>query len=205
MKNPWENFSLDIYEKHMQLPEVMQLQTLKRIMGSQFAYAVSTAAVFGVAGGNGLEHIEKTNIEKVYGIDINKEYLSACKKRFAYLGERLELLDIDLADLSVRLPSVQLVIANLIIEYFGIDSFLRRISSVNPEYVSCVIQKNAEAGFVSESPYKNAFQNISELHRDIREDTLTAGMTGINYVLILKESYSLPNGKLFIRLDYKRT
>jgi hypothetical protein len=44
-------------------------------------------------------------------------------------------------------------------------------------------------GFVSESPYKNAFQDISQLHKDIKEETLTAGMTGINYTLILKESY----------------
>jgi hypothetical protein len=111
----------------MRLPEVSQLQTLNKIMLAQLiVYPVSTVAVFGVAGGNGLEHIENANIEKVFGVDINKGYLSACKKRYAYLGKRLELLNIDLTDQTVKLPSVQFVIANLIIEYIGIDNFLQQ-------------------------------------------------------------------------------
>ena len=58
MSNPWEEISLDDYEKHMSLESVRQLQALDSIMKEQFsAYPVETAAVLGVAGGNGLEHI----------------------------------------------------------------------------------------------------------------------------------------------------
>lgn len=204
MKNPWESVSLEIYEKHMRLPQVAQLQTLNKITYAQLtAYPVSTAAIFGVAGGNGLEHIENAGICKAYGIDVNPEYLTACAKRYAYLGEKLELLHIDLTDFTAKLPQVQLVIANLIIEYIGISNFLRHISLIKPAYVSCVIQKNESPDFVSDSPYKESFAAISELHKDVPEDSLTAGMRDLQYELILKDSYPLPNGKYFIRLDYK--
>ena len=59
MSNPWEEISLDDYEKHMSLESVRQLQALDAIMNEQFAaYPVETAAVLGVAGGNGIEHID---------------------------------------------------------------------------------------------------------------------------------------------------
>ena len=58
MNNPWEDISLCDYENHMRLDTVMQLQTLNSTMKKQFeAYDVDTAIVLGVAGGNGLEHI----------------------------------------------------------------------------------------------------------------------------------------------------
>ena len=52
MTNPWEEISLDDYEKHMSLDSVRQLQAIDAIMKEQFAaYPVETAAVLGVAGG----------------------------------------------------------------------------------------------------------------------------------------------------------
>ena len=42
---------------------------------------VSSAMILGIAGGNGLEHVDKKKYTKVYGIDINKEYLTAAKKQ----------------------------------------------------------------------------------------------------------------------------
>ena len=54
MTNPWEEISLDDYEKHMSLDTVRQLQAMNSIMQEQFAaYPVETAAVLGIAGGNG--------------------------------------------------------------------------------------------------------------------------------------------------------
>ncbi len=44
-------------------------------MKEQFeSYDTETAMVLGVAGGNGLEHIDSTKYRKVFGVDINKEY-----------------------------------------------------------------------------------------------------------------------------------
>ena len=71
IKNPWEEISLETYEKHMSLDSVKQLQALNSIMKKQFAeYPVETAMILGVAGGNGLEHIDGEKYKTVYGIDI---------------------------------------------------------------------------------------------------------------------------------------
>ena len=60
MKNPWEEISLSDYENHMKLGSVMQLQAMNEMMKGQFNdYPVSSVIVLGVAGGNGLEHIQK--------------------------------------------------------------------------------------------------------------------------------------------------
>ena len=70
MKNPWEEIPLADYENHMKLDSVMQLQAMNEMMKGQFdAYSISSVMILGIAGGNGLEHIQKSKFEKGYGID----------------------------------------------------------------------------------------------------------------------------------------
>lgn len=60
----------------MKLDSVMQLQAMNEMMKGQFdAYSVSSVMILGIAGGNGLEHIQRDKFERVYGIDINASYL----------------------------------------------------------------------------------------------------------------------------------
>ena len=76
MDNPWKSISLSDYENHMKLATVMQLQALNEMMVSQLnSYDVNTAMVLGVAGGNGLEHIDTNKYSIVYGVDVNPAYL----------------------------------------------------------------------------------------------------------------------------------
>ena len=90
MPNPWEEIKLDDYEKHMSLDSVKQLQAMNSIMKDQFeSYPVTSAIVLGVAGGNGLNHVRKEKYQKVYGVDINKEYLKAVAERYRSLEKHL--------------------------------------------------------------------------------------------------------------------
>lgn len=76
MRNPWEDIRLSDYEKHMSLDSVKQLQAMNDLMKKQLNdYSVSTVMILGVAGGNGLEHIDKSKYHRVYGVDINAAYL----------------------------------------------------------------------------------------------------------------------------------
>ena len=204
MNNPWEDISLCDYENHMRLDTVMQLQTLNSTMKKQFeAYDVDTAMVLGVAGGNGLEHINSSKYTKVYVIDINKNYLNEVSKRYRELKDVLELLHIDLLKESDKLPKASLVIANLLIEYIGYSSFQTIIRQVNPKYVSCVIQINMDKlQWVSDSKYIHAFDRLDEIHNQMSEEDLTNAMQKIGYSLIAKEVGKLPNGKALLRLDY---
>ena len=206
MSNPWEEISLDDYEKHMSLDSVRQLQALDSIMKEQFAaYPVDTAIVLGIAGGNGLEHVSSDKFHKVYGVDINADYLRAVSQRYGQLSGVLECLQIDLINEVEKLPQAQLLIANLLIEYIGYGAFQRAVLQTAPEYVSCVIQINTDEGqWVSESPYLHAFDRLDEVHHQMEEAALTATMNEIGYSLILQESYPLPNGKALVRLDFKK-
>ena len=206
MPNPWEEITLSDYENHMSLDSVRQLQALSAIMKEQFAaYPVDTATVLGVAGGNGLEHIDTGKFRRVYGIDINADYLRAVSQRYTQLSGVLECLHLDLVNEAEKLPQAQLLIANLLIEYIGYEVFQKAVLQTVPRYVSCVIQINTdEEQWVSEPPYLHAFDRLDEVHHQMEEKSLTAAMEEIGWSLILQEAYPLPNGKALVRVDYKR-
>ena len=206
MSNPWEEISLSDYENHMSLESVNQLQTMNSIMKKQFSdYPVKTAMVLGIAGGNGLEHVSSDKFEKVYGIDINEGYLKTVEERYKDLAGILECLCIDLITEPEKLPSSELVIANLLIEYIGYEAFQKAVQKIDPEYVSCVIQINTdEAQWVSDSPYLHAFDRLDEVHCQMEENALIAAMEKSDYRIILNESEPLPNGKALQRIDFRK-
>lgn len=206
MNRPWEDISLSDYEKHMSLGSVMQLQALNTFMKEQFsAYPADTAIVLGVAGGNGLEHIIGTKLRKVYGIDINADYLRVTAERYAQFSDLLELLHIDLVTETNKLPKAELVIADLLIEYIGLEVFKKTVKQIAPKYVSCVIQINTDdKQWVSDSPYIHAFDRLDEVHHQMDEDSLTKAMADTGYERIFSSSAQLPNGKALVRLDYRK-
>lgn len=206
MNNPWEEISLDDYENHMSLDSVMQLQTMDSIMREQFeAYPTDTAMILGVAGGNGLRHIWREKYSKVYGIDINGEYLKAVSERYKELSGVLECVKLDLIHEADKLPKTGLLIANLLIEYIGYPAFQKAVKQTGAEYVSCVIQINTdEKNWVSDSPYLHAFDRLDEVHHQMEENTLSSAMETVGYREILREAHPLPNGKALVRLDYCR-
>lgn len=205
MKNPWKKIKLSDYESHMKLASVMQLQSLNIMMKNQFnLYPIKTVMVLGVAGGNGLEHIDTKKVQKVYGIDINHRYLEECAERYKNLDGILECICADLADKNIILPHADMIIANLLIEYIGYECFQNAVIQINPLYVSCVIQINTDDSFVSDSPYIHVFDSLNEVHHKMQEDELITVMKDINYYLIAKKEELLPNGKKLVQLDFRR-
>lgn len=205
MKNPWEEIALSDYENHMKLSSVMQLQSMNAMMKNQFnLYPIKNVMVLGVAGGNGLEHIDTQKIQTVYGIDINRKYLEKCAKRYKNLDGVLEYICTDLTDKNIILPHVDMVIANLLIEYIGYQCFQNVITQVKPIYTSCIIQINTDNSFVSDSPYLHAFDGLETVHHQVQENELAAIMKDMNYCLISKTEQLLPNGKKLVQLDCKK-
>lgn len=202
--NPWQNILLSDYENHMKLDLVKQLQTLNKMMKKQFyQHPVKSIMILGIAGGNGLEHIDNKMIEKVYGVDINPQYLSECKKRYSNLNEILECLCIDLTKTKLELPHTDIIIADLLLEYIGYESFKNVIKIVKPVYISTIIQINTETTFVSKSPYLHVFDDLNKIHHQIDEKSLITCMENIGYFLINKDEQSLPNEKKLVQLDFK--
>ncbi len=203
MGNPWEKIELSDYENHMSLESVYQLQVLNQMMREQFeTYDVNTIMILGIAGGNGLEHIDRNKIKKVYGVDVNQDFLAECKKRYEALGEVLETIRADLSDEHLQLPHSGLLVANLLVEYIGYECFQRVVKLVKTLYVSCIIQINTGESFVSDSPYVHAFDCLEEVHHQMDEKSLTDCMSQIGYGLKYTVEQLLPNGKKFVRLDF---
>ncbi len=203
MSNPWKDINLSDYENHMALDSVQQLQALNQMMKGQLnQYDIQSAVILGIAGGNGLEYVDKEKLNKVYGIDINAEYLAATEKRYEGLVGTLECLCIDLISEVEKLPKADMVIANLLIEYIGYECFQSVVKMVNPQYVSCIIQINVDSGFVSDSPYLHVFDGLESIHHQMAEQELQNCMDAIDYRLIQTLEYLLPNGKKLVQLDF---
>lgn len=205
MKNPWEEISLTDYENHMKLDSVMQLQALNEMMKSQFnTYPVSNIMILGIAGGNGLEHISKDKFERVYGVDVNSDYLKEVTRRYSDLDGILECLCINLINESDKLPKTDMIIANLLIEYIGYECFQKAIQQANPKYVSYIIQINIEDHWVSNSPYLHVFDGLEQIHHQMEEHTLEKAMLEIDYHAIKILEHMLPNGKKLVQLDFEK-
>lgn len=205
MTNPWEEISLSDYENHMKLNSVMQLQSINQMMKEQFdAYPVSSAMILGIAGGNGLEYIDRNKFKKVYGIDINQNYLNEVRNRYSDISDILECIRLNLLEETYKLPKSELLIANLLIEYIGYDCFQNTVKQVQPKYVSCIIQINTDNRFVSDSPYLHAFDRLEQVHHQMEEKALEKAMIDIDYHTIRNSEKILPNGKKLVQIDFKK-
>lgn len=203
-ENPWKRINLDDYENHMKLDSVLQLQAMNDMMKNQlYRHPVSSVMILGVAGGNGLNHIDPDKITTVYGVDINNDYLDECVRRHPALKQVFVPVYADLQAEDVILPKTDLVVANLLIEYIGYENFQRAIRTVSPSYVSCIIQINTSASFVSDSPYLHVFDGLEKFHHQMEENELTQVVGEIGYRFVYKEEKELPNGKKLVQLDYQ--
>ena len=206
MKHPWETIRLEDYEKHMELESVRQLQTLNAMMREQLAaYPAATVMILGVAGGNGLEHVDREKTQTVYGVDVNADYLRTAEERHPELRGVLRCICADLTKDADKLPAADVVIADLLVEYIGCTAFRSVIETVKPEHVSCVVQTDGDAGaWVSDSPYTHCFDCLETIHRPVEPDALRAALGESGYREIFRSAEPLPNGKKLERIDFRR-
>ncbi|WP_202472399.1 MULTISPECIES: hypothetical protein [unclassified Streptomyces] len=204
--HPWQGIDLDVYERHMADARVGQLQRLRDITGEQLAaYPFRAVGVLGVAGGNGLDLIDPRSTDVVYGYDINPGYLDACAARYrGALGDRLRLIETSI-DRSVRIEPVGLLIANLVVEYVGAEEFVAfaAANARSVDVLSCVVQRNDAAGFVSSTEDSSAFDGLASVSSDIDPEALTSAMSDAGFVDLGRRDYPLPNGKILVRQDFR--
>lgn len=98
--NPWTHIPLADYEGHMEFPAIGQAAFL----AAEFRQAVAatrprSVALLGCAGGNGLEALHDSEVERVVCVDINPEFLAALERRH---GVRLRGLECALTRVKWR-------------------------------------------------------------------------------------------------------
>jgi len=122
--NPWLALPLEDYEGHMGSTAVNQLKPLADLFGEALArLRPRSVGLLGVAGGNGLEHVDSTLTTRVVGIDVNPAYLAATRQRFPDL-RGLELHCADLQHQLLDVEPVALVHAALVFEHAGTEQCL---------------------------------------------------------------------------------
>jgi len=191
---------------------VGQLEMLSRITGDQIRLIADiqnpTIAILGVANGNGLSLFKAGQCKTIIGMDINEAFLDICRHRYRYLPE-LKLYKIDLMVEKDRaadiLRQVDLVIANLLVKHIHLNNFIDIVCQLTNPTLSVTIQFDPDGIAVSHSGYETAFDTIQCHGQDCDEGQLTDAMFNIGYKQINRIVYELPNQKLFIRLDYKRS
>lgn len=120
--NPWLNIPLEDYERHMSHHMVGQLTLLNSLTKKYLDEIKPETAVFlGVAGGNGLEHINNSITRRVIGIDINQEYLDTALKRYEHAIPSLQLMNLDITKHAKSICRADFVWAALVLEYTGVN------------------------------------------------------------------------------------
>jgi hypothetical protein len=205
-RNPWKSIPPEDYEAHMSHGSVFQLQTLNTIMKEQYEdYRPECLVVFGVCTGNGLEHIDPAITKKLYGIDVNEDYLKLCRKRYAGNLRDLRLVAIDCNSGYVENVRADLIIADLFLEYIDIGRFFAQIEKMRAEntVISVVLQRNRGESFVSNTGIES-LKALDGLHRELDADEFKRAIKARGYSVIKEGVCSLPNNKEFHRIDFTR-
>lgn len=210
--NPWTRLSNADYEKHMGHANVGQLRALSRITADQLARVGDMpspiVAILGITNGNGLEHVDGSRYGSIIGLDISREFLDVCRERCSHLMPILQLHQVDLISEKRQagelVRGADLVTANLLVEHIHLEAFLDIVRELERAIVSVTIQVNPDGGLVSHSGYEDAFNEVVGQVEECDEERLVRSMIGIGYGLIDRAEYPLPNGKLLVRLDFRR-
>jgi Methyltransferase domain len=203
----WLNIPLADYEGHMNAPEVGQLRALSDLFAEALASCCpESLAILGIAGGNGLEHVDPRVTRRVVGIDINPNYLDTLRQRH---GARLtlELHCCDLAQQALTLEPVQLVHAALIFEHAGTGCCLENaVGLVAPGgSLSVILQLPAESEpNVAATPYAS-IQTLAGQFSLIDPEQFCSALARSGLHLNHPTSRALPAGKAFWMGVFSRT
>lgn len=199
MSNPWLGVPLAEYEQHMSSLEVQQSGVLSEL----FAEAVGrcrpvSVAVLGIAGGNGLGHIDSSVTRRVVGLDLNPLYLEAVRERYSHLPG-LEVHCVDLSEQQLALEPVQLVHAALIFEHAGVGRCLENaISMMVPGgNLSVVLQLPAEGGEPVSASQFPSIRNLRSHFSIVSPAWLRDLLAARGFRLTYRTIRTLPAGKGF--------
>jgi len=202
--NPWLDIPLDDYERHMS-HELVGQSTLLSSLTKKYLEAIKPGSTIflGVAGGNGLEHIDNIITKSVMGIDINQNYLDTAFKRYNHKIASLQLINLDIVKNSERIFEADFIWAALIAEYTGIDKVLE-FSKNNIRaggHLIFTIQSNNNRPSVSSTGIESV-KKAGAVFSAVNPEALLKRSGESGFVQIGKEENRLPNDKSFITFHF---
>jgi hypothetical protein len=198
MDNAWNTIPLEDYELHMQHKTVGQLQLLSNLTKKYLEKLSPETAIFlGVAGGNGLEHIDNNVTKQVFGIDINQSYLDETKRRYKDQISNLNIVNIDIAIRTTeKITKANLIWAALIFEYVAADKCFEFINNNIQEngFLVATIQENNGVSSISQTGIET-IKSAGQIFRLISDSDLVSVADKFGFNKIDFEENVLPNGK----------
>ena len=198
MDNVWNTIPLEDYELHMQHETVGQLHLLSDLTKKYLEKLSPDIVLFlGIAGGNGLEHIDNKVTSQVFGIDINQNYLNETKKRFKDQIPNLNLINIDISSRKTeKITKANVIWAALIFEYVETDTCFEFINNNIQEngYLIVTIQENNGVSSVSQTGIET-IKSAGKIFRLVSESDLLSVADKFGFCKIDFEENVLPNKK----------
>lgn len=201
--NPWTEIPIADYEQHMSHSSVGQLSLLNTLTKKYLLKIKPATCIFlGIAGGNGLEHIDNDISKKVIGIDINQEYLDVSFKRYNDSINFLQLLNLDITKNTTKICSADFIWAALVLEYTGIDKCLEfsRNNILPGGHFIATIQSNNNLHTVSPTGIESV-KKAGQIFSAIDPGIMLAKAKEMGFTQISSEENQLPNGKTFLTYD----
>jgi uncharacterized protein (TIGR00369 family) len=198
MDSIWNTIPLEDYEQHMRHETVGQLHLLNTLTKKYLEKLNPDIVMFlGVAGGNGLEHIDNNVTRQVYGIDINQSYLDETKKRFQGQVKNLNLINLDISSKkNDGIAKANLIWAALIFEYVEIESCFEFINNnlVENGHLIVTIQENNGVNSVSQTGIET-IKSAGKIFSLIAESELVSIADKFGFIQWDYEENILPNKK----------
>ncbi len=181
----------------MNADEVRQLSALSDMFRDVLRTArPASVVVMGVAGGNGLEHIDSSVTGRVCGVDINPDYLDAVRERFETLPG-LELRCVDLSAEIIQMPPAELVHAALFFEHAGCGLALENSLALLEAngLMSVVLQLPSERQQGVAPTQFASMQSLSGSFRFVNPEEFVRTMEAAGFRLTANMARPLPSGK----------
>jgi len=206
MSHPWLEIPIADYEGHMGLASVGQAQLLSNLLLRTVAQVrPRSLAVLGVAGGNGLEAVQGTSVQRLVALDFNPDYLALCTQRFARAFAEFEPVLHDLSAGPPRIAPVECVFAGLLLEYLCVERFCDYLPSLLTEdgALAVVLQlPSPTLPEVSASPYQS-LNRLASAIRFVDPQSLHGVLVAGGLARIASEQCNLESGKSFYYACYR--
>ncbi len=195
----WNSIPLEDYEAHMANAQVGQLQLLNSLTKKYLQQLRPASCIFlGIAGGNGLEHIDNTATRQVITVDINPQYLAKTHERYVVAIPALQTVELDIVQHAGCVTKSKMIWAALIFEYTGVDAGLAFCANniARKGNLAVTIQLNNGVTSVSNTGVESVKQ-AGSVFKAVDPAALIEKATDAGFVLVEEEENFLPNGKSF--------
>lgn len=208
MRHPWLEIPIDDYEAHMSLPSVGQAQLLCAALKRTVTQCQPRSlAVFGVAGGNDLQFVDRAVVHRMVALDFNPDYVALCSRRFAASFAEFEPVLHDLSQGPPVIAPVECIFAGLVLEYLCVESFSRYLSSLltpGGRFTALLQLPSATLPEVSVTPF-TSLTCLEPAFSFVPPESLHDALSAHGFLRIADDRYDLDSGKSFYYVSYQVT